>query len=126
MGRIMLATSASTDEEYGGTFATQASEVAYDNSNSVADMINKLKVFDSGTVLTSATKVIDLSSVSLRLMLLIVADTAYVLYVRGSSIVVSALGTSSTYGISVTASGKYLSIVNGNAGDSPYTLIYME
>lgn len=34
MGRIMLATSASTDEEYGGTFATQASEVAYDNTSS--------------------------------------------------------------------------------------------
>lgn len=27
MGRIMLATSASTDEEYGGTFATQATDI---------------------------------------------------------------------------------------------------
>lgn len=34
MGRIMLATSASTDEEYGGTFATEATDVAYDNTTS--------------------------------------------------------------------------------------------
>ena len=34
MGAIRLATSANTDEEYGGTFATQASEVAYNNTSS--------------------------------------------------------------------------------------------
>lgn len=34
MGRIMFATSNSTDEEYGGTIATQASDVAYDNTTS--------------------------------------------------------------------------------------------
>lgn len=34
MGRIMLATSNSTDEEYGGTFATHATDVAYDNTTS--------------------------------------------------------------------------------------------
>ena len=34
MGRIMLATSNNTDEEYGGTYVAQASEVAYDNSSS--------------------------------------------------------------------------------------------
>lgn len=34
MGRIVLATSPTTDEEYGGTTATQASEVAYDNTTS--------------------------------------------------------------------------------------------
>ena len=104
--------------------AVNASNLPYDSTHSVADMINKLKVFDSGTVSTSATKVIDLSSVSMRLMFLIVADNAYVLYVRGSSIVASALGTSSTYGITVTTSAKNVSINNGSAGDSPYTLIY--
>lgn len=34
MGAIKLATSTTTDEEYGGTFATQATEVAYDNTQS--------------------------------------------------------------------------------------------
>lgn len=34
MGAIKLATSTTTDEEYGGTFATQATDVAYDNTTS--------------------------------------------------------------------------------------------
>lgn len=34
MGAIKYATSTTTDEEYGGTFATQATEVAYDNTTS--------------------------------------------------------------------------------------------
>ena len=48
MGRIMLATSTTTDEEYGGTAATQASDVNYDNTSSgltatdVQDAIDEL------------------------------------------------------------------------------------
>lgn len=34
MGAIKLATSTTTDEEYGGTFATHATDVAYDNTQS--------------------------------------------------------------------------------------------
>ena len=55
MGRIMLATSNSTDEEYGGTFATHATDVAYDNTTSglTADntqgAIDELSIFDEIT-----------------------------------------------------------------------------
>ena len=34
MGAIKLATSTTTDEEYGGTFATHATDVAYNNTTS--------------------------------------------------------------------------------------------
>lgn len=50
MGRIMLATSNSTAEEYGGTFVEQASNVAYDNTTSgltaddVQDAIDEILV----------------------------------------------------------------------------------
>ena len=55
MGAIRLATSTTTDEEYGGTFATKATDVAYDNTQSgltagnTQGAIDELSIFDETT-----------------------------------------------------------------------------
>lgn len=41
MGRIVLATSNSTDEEYGGTFPLDASDIPYDANTTVKQAIDK-------------------------------------------------------------------------------------
>jgi hypothetical protein len=65
MGRIMLATSNSTDEEYGGTFATEATDVAYDNTQSgltaddvqeaIDEVCDRDKWIYAGEITTSTT-----------------------------------------------------------------------
>ena len=60
MGAIKLATSNSTDEEYGGTFATQATDVAYDNTTSgltaddvqeaIDEVASNNKLISAGTI----------------------------------------------------------------------------
>lgn len=58
MGAIRLATSNSTDEEYGGTFPLDASDIPYDANTTVKQKIDEMLKYKSVVVTTDRSGVV--------------------------------------------------------------------
>lgn len=101
MGRIMLATSNSTDEEYGGEYIASADDMSYNNAssgltaNDVQGAIDEVAIIESDNVTRVGNYIVNTSSVKKygKINILVVNFSASTSYSELPSKVFTTVGT---------------------------------